>query len=188
MNARMERSPESTPDVFTMARRVDDIRNGYLALDAALRLVAESIDDSDDKSPEWIKLPGDITYRRDHVEALGRDPDVAREIRRAYLSGALLSVGDILADEQYLDRSPEFEFVRHIRNAVAHGNVFELKASHLEMLEKFPAYLIEGDGHKTHAIKESVNGRECLFGFVGPNHVLAALTAAAMRMVEIRFG
>lgn len=152
------------PDGAGVVKRVGDIRAGYFVLDAALRSLAESSKD------------------RAH------DPDVAQDIRRTYLSGALLSIGDMLADADYLDRSPEFEFVRHIRNAVAHGNVFEFKDYHLEGLEKYPAYLVSPDGSKSHAIKEKVHGRECLFGFLGPTQVLEAMDAAAKRIDEISIG
>lgn len=40
------------------------------------------------------------------------------------IRAALLNVGDELKKIDYLDKSPELEFLRHIRNGVAHGNRF----------------------------------------------------------------
>lgn len=183
----MENSLElPAPYVEPLWRRVSDIKDGYFALDSALRAIAEA--PPTDHGAEMVELPGEIAYKRSVFEDRARDPKVAKEIRRTYLSGALLSVGDHLADDEDVDRSPEFEFVRHVRNAVAHGNMFELNERALDMLDDFPAYLVHPDETHSHKIKGKLNGRECLFGFIGPDSVFAAFDAAVRRMEEIELG
>ncbi len=172
-------------DASTLDRKVWDLCDGYLALDSAFRALDESPEGDWQLSDEWITLPGKIEYRRSYFQARAKDPDVVREIRRAYLSGAILTVGELLAGAGYLDRSPEFEFVRHVRNAVAHGNVFKLEPRAVNELAKHPACLVGRDGTRTHRVKAELNGRECLFSFLGPNHALEAIQAAAARLESI---
>ncbi|UEL29462.1 hypothetical protein [Pseudarthrobacter sp. L1SW] len=39
----------------------------------------------------------------------------------------ILELGHLLAEEDYFDKRPLFEFVRHVRNAIAHGGRFHIK-------------------------------------------------------------
>lgn len=39
----------------------------------------------------------------------------------------ILELGHLLAEEDYFDKRPLFEFVRHVRNAIAHGGRFNIK-------------------------------------------------------------
>jgi hypothetical protein len=60
------------------------------------------------------------------------------ELARVWLVGALLTVGDALARHHYFDRAPELELLRHLRNGVADGNVFNI--DNPDTLAKFPAH------------------------------------------------
>ncbi|PWT77847.1 MAG: hypothetical protein C5B58_16105 [Acidobacteria bacterium] len=74
----------------------------------------------------------DGTPHRFHFEHFlkkaGSDPAMAKDLARIWLEGALLRIGDALAAPQncYFDRVPELELLYHLRNGVAHGNVFRL--------------------------------------------------------------
>lgn len=52
----------------------------------------------------------------------GPDERIAGEFDRTFLAGALIRLGDQLSRHGYFDDAPELEFVRHLRNGVAHGN------------------------------------------------------------------
>jgi hypothetical protein len=65
-------------------------------------------------------------------------PGAAEEYARSWLSGALITLGDTLAEHDYFDRAPVLEMVRHLRNAVAHGNRFEIRDP--SRLAKHPAH------------------------------------------------
>lgn len=62
--------------------------------------------------------------REDH------DPRVAtRESMTAWGDIVALTVGQKLAELDYLDRRPLFEFARHVRNAVAHNHRFDIRTN-----------------------------------------------------------
>ena len=67
------------------------------------------------------------------------------------IRSALLHVGDEFSAVGYLDRSPELEFLRHVRNAVAHGNRFNITRP-----LKLPA------SFRTYSISEALHGRRLL--------------------------
>jgi hypothetical protein len=54
--------------------------------------------------------------------------------------GALLTMGDELSGHKYFDRAPVLELVYHLRNAVAHGNRFNITDKGRERLEQHQAH------------------------------------------------
>jgi hypothetical protein len=66
------------------------------------------------------------------------NPEIVEELPRVWLKGALLTVGDALNDLQpkYLNKAPILEMVYHLRNGVAHGNVFHFLDSGRDRLHK----------------------------------------------------
>ena len=60
------------------------------------------------------------------------------EMDRVWLTGALIFAGDSLSRFKYFDRSPGLEIVRHLRNAAAHNNRFQI--DNPNQLVKFPAH------------------------------------------------
>ncbi|TDL44054.1 hypothetical protein [Microbacterium oleivorans] len=64
------------------------------------------------------------------------DPDA---VERSWWAGALLTLGDALAEANYLDRAPELELIYHLRNAVAHGNKVSLTGGGRTRLQRWPA-------------------------------------------------
>lgn len=57
------------------------------------------------------------------------------------IRSAILHVGDAFSSIGYFDRSPEIEFLRHTRNAVAHGNRFNITGP-LKLPASFRSYSI----------------------------------------------
>jgi hypothetical protein len=73
----------------------------------------------------------DGTSHRFHFERFLKtarsDPTIVDGLARIWLEGALLRIGDALAQPQnhYFDHAPELELLYHLRNGVAYGNVFK---------------------------------------------------------------
>lgn len=65
------------------------------------------------------------------------DPEIDEALDRAWLVGALLTLGDALFSEDYFDKSPEIEMIYHLRKGVAHGNRFNI--TNLRRLQNHPA-------------------------------------------------
>jgi len=111
---------------------------------------------SDNKiiSSEYYDLPLDPS-----LSYVAENPRATFAFLGLVIKSALLHVGDAFSAAGYLDRSPELEFLRHVRNAVAHGNKFNI-ASPLKRPASFRSYSIsealqgcrllrdrEGDGY-----------------------------------------
>jgi hypothetical protein len=67
------------------------------------------------------------------------DPAVELEYRRLWLKLGLIALGDALARDGYFTRTPELEVVKHLRNASAHGDVFEIRRPN--QLASHPAHV-----------------------------------------------
>ena len=101
----------------------------------------------------------------------GLDERIAGEFDRTFLGGALIRLGDELSRYVYFDRAPELEFVRHLRNGVAHGNRFDIR--HPDALLRRPAHTFWMHGlNALHPeffeITAQLNGEPVLFDFIGP--------------------
>jgi hypothetical protein len=74
------------------------------------------------------------------------------------LSVALLWIGDALTRASYFDRAPVLEFIRHLRNAVAHGNVFNLVNGEPRRPARFRQFEITANLHGTPVLFEYMMG------------------------------
>lgn len=121
-----------------------------------------------------------------------------REIRdRLWLAGAVLAIGDELdrAQPYYFDREPDLEFVRHLRNGVAHGNTFHFEGNQPTRPAHFtgPDQRLLSDGRTstpvgqshTFEITSSLEGQQVLFGFMGPGDVCDLMQFVANRLIRI---
>lgn len=90
----------------------------------------------------------------------GTDADIIAELERVWLTGCLLTLGDVLARHQYFDRAPELELLRHLRNGIAHGNRFRI--TNPTSLTAFPAHnrlaWVRGDTKAVFEITPSLDG------------------------------
>src|ERR1700727_4202 len=122
-----------------------------------------------------------ITYDHRHFFAGASRASFEEEYDRAWFSGALLSLGDALAQNNYFDRAPELEMIRHLRNAVGHGNRFRIDDP--AKLAKFPADTRNADPQPGAArqgyleITPAVHGQRCLFTFVDACELLVLFDA-----------
>lgn len=124
------------------------------------------------------------------LERARTDPAIGRELESVWLSGALLAVGDALAAHGYFDRAPELEFLRHLRNGVAHGNVFRI--DNPKSLTKYPAHnrlaLVRGDLKTEFEIVAGLNGQPVLFSYMGPGDVLDLLMSVGLYLIRMGNG
>jgi hypothetical protein len=110
-----------------------------------------------------------IRYLR---QAQERD-DFQLEYERAWLVGALLTLGDRLGDEDYFDHAPELELVFHLRNGVAHGNRFDVRGREL----RWRAHL-----YGKFEITPELHGRTVLFDFMDPGDVFQVFAAVRQHL------
>lgn len=89
------------------------------------------------------------------------------------IRAALLNVGDAFAKVDYLDKSPELEFLRHIRNAVAHGNSFNF----LHPLKRTASF-------KTYTITDSLQGSKLFRDHEGDGYLHEGDALALLDFLE----
>lgn len=110
-----------------------------------------------------------------HAEAFRSDQELARDLDMAWINHALVVLGDRLAAEDYFDRAPVLELLRHLRNAAGHGNRFDIRSP--EALAEWPAH--NRDAHarsrRTFEISPDLDGERFLFEFMAAGDVLDVL-------------
>src|SRR5207302_8761734 len=124
---------------FEIGQLAQELFTGYMAYASTsdllgrpeLSAVLASIEAS---NPGPAPVPIGLIQRRDGSEIYYDLAHAVRQISasaeyqgtydRLWLAGALLTLGDRLKVEGYFDHGPDLEFVRHLRNGVAHGNRF----------------------------------------------------------------
>jgi hypothetical protein len=126
-----------------------------------------------------------------HFLSQARDnPALADDLGRVWLVGSLLSVGDALGDNDYFDRAPELELMRHLRNGIAHGNKFRIDKP--ASLAKFPAHnrlaWIRSDNQSVFEISANLQGQPVLYDFMGPGDVLDLLMSIGLYLVRMGNG
>jgi hypothetical protein len=118
------------------------------------------------------------------------DASYLDEFKRTWLGGAVLVLGDKLAENQYFDRAPELELIRHLRNAVAHGNSFRIDRP--GSLITYPAHnrlaWVRSDMKSEFAIDISLQGKTFLFDFMGAGDVLDLLMSVGLYLIRMGNG
>lgn len=119
-----------------------------------------------------------------YLDRAARDAD---DYGRIWLAGAILKLGDEIK-RAGLPRTPEVEWVRHVRNAIAHGNCFRI--DHPAELDEHPAY-IPGrydDGSRNevrdHEIVPDLDGKPFLFEFVGEAELVSVFQVIGMHLAS----
>jgi hypothetical protein len=102
--------------------------------------------------------------------------ELRESLSRAWVVGSLLTVGDALASYKYFNHAPILELMRHLRNAVAHGNRFKIDKPH--RLKKRPAHnrdaSVKSDLGTVFEITPDLNGKP-LFDYVDVGDALDIL-------------
>jgi hypothetical protein len=109
--------------------------------------------------------------------------DIADDLQRTWLVGSLLTIGDALSNKGYFDHAPELELVYHLRNGVAHGNLFHFDQKRLKRLNKYPAHNkltpFRTDTTKFEIVA-GLHRHPVLFNFMGPADVIDVLSAVGV--------
>lgn len=121
-----------------------------------------------------------MTYHLPHYLAMASQPGRQEQFERVWLAGALLTLGDALGEHGYFDRAPILETVRHLRNAVAHGNRFDIRST--KQLAEYPAYTPDTSRGQHWEITPELNGTEFMFTFMQPSDVVSVLGWTAMHL------
>jgi len=115
---------------------------------------------------------------------------ITAELPRVWLAGSLLAVGDALSRQNYFDRAPELELVRHLRNGIAHGNRFVIRDP--QRLKNLPAHnrlaWIRGDKKTVFEISPMLNGKPVLFDYMGAGDVLDVLASVGIYLIRMGNG
>lgn len=134
----------------------------------------------------------DLTHA---ARTISNTPAYQSTYDRLWLAGALLTVGDALAVAGYFDRAPDLEFVRHLRNGVAHGNKFHFRTGEPSRRAYFTGpgktSLPDGtvlDSPPFFEITPPLEGQEVLFGFIGAGDVCDLLLFVGNRLIRIGNG
>lgn len=130
-----------------------------------------------------------IFHFTQYLARAGSDPAMVDELRRVWLVGALLAVGDALKRHDYFDHAPELEVLRHLRNGVAHGNAFRID---MTLLAKFPAHnrlaRIRSDNNAEFEITPNLQDQPVLFDFMAPGDILDLLMSVSDYLVRMGNG
>jgi hypothetical protein len=127
-----------------------------------------------------------------YLDQTRTNPDVVDELPRIWLVGSLLAVGDALSasKNRYFDHAPILELLYHLRNGIAHGNVFHFNTAGLKRLNKYKAHnKMAGVKSSTKAefeIVAGLQGKPVLFEFMGPGDVLDLLQSIEVYLTRIR--
>lgn len=103
------------------------------------------------------------------------DPAYNLDFLRSLFITVLSILGDALARNGYFDKTPELEFVRHLRNAVSHGNKFHFTSGGLSRSAQFGALVITG----------SLQDQPALFEFIGPGDLFALFDHVAAHLRQL---
>ena len=117
---------------------------------------------------------------------------------RLWLAGAVLTLGDVLDAENYFDRGPDLEFLRHLRNGIAHGNRFHLvngaprrparfTGSESKIAPDLSTNTGPGTG-TTFEVTSALDGSSVLFDFMGPGDVCDLFSFIGSRLIRIGRG
>jgi len=168
----------------TISRLAHRLGTGYFVHTSIL----EVLDTVDLAQPiDWTKesqaFRKDGSFHRfaaDHYfrEAVA-DEATRLDLDRVWIAGALLQLGDALDRIEYYDRAPILELVRHLRNAVAHGNRFRINKA--EVLDKFPAHNRDLRWHDGPAIEivAALHDQPLMFDFMNPADFVDVFLAVA---------
>jgi len=181
---------------YDVGQLAQDMGRGYTAHIAAIR-IAPRLDRN-----ATIRLitdyPSDFVQRKDGTEfsfdtqdALVdlADKAIAAELRRVWLTGSLLTLGDALKNHDYFDHAPELELVYHLRNGIAHGNHFTFTQRGLKRLKKHRANNHEASfRNMLFEITPAIKGQSVLFDFMGAGDVLDLLFSVGLHLKQIGQG
>jgi hypothetical protein len=132
-------------DMLAVSRTAQRLASGYYAFLVAQLVAAnpKSINSLPPDPTGEVKRKDGTTHTlnlRHYLDLFREDHGVQREVLRSWAMGAVLTLGDELFPHEYFDHVPVLELVYHLRNAVAHGNRFNITKNGRVRLARYPAH------------------------------------------------
>lgn len=109
------------------------------------------------------------------IQRIRFNPQYNLDFVGAFLMSNLSIIADALAHNSYFTKSPELEFVRHLRNAINHGNRFFFT----------PREPCRPAHFSTFTISKSLQGQNAFWSFLMPGDVLDLLEEVESQMRAI---
>jgi hypothetical protein len=209
LKQKYRRNPVNELGVGQLAQSLYNGYLGYLASTAVVRhpYTQDVIKRLEDENTGPAPVPIEPIMRRDGSAAyfdfshamhnITTTVDYQEIHDQLWLGGTLLTLGDELARESYFDTGPDLEFVRHLRNGIAHGNQFNLRRGEPRRPAHFtgpdrrgmPDGKITPPGQaNTFEITPGLHGQKVLFDFVGPGDISDLLLFISVRLIRIGNG
>jgi len=189
---------EEERQAFEIGRLADRFAQGYYGHSAAIKIARNPISKALLTTIEPGQcVPTETVVRKDgtkhvfsshyYLEQLNTS-EMADVLDKVWLAGSLLSLGDALSKHDRFRHVPELEMVYHLRNGIAHGNLFNFKPSGLARLAAHPAHnrtaRIRAPGVELE-ITPALHGRQVLFDFMCPGDVLDLLISVSIYLRQI---
>lgn len=128
-------------------------------------------------------------FERYLSQGLASAGEFREEVSRVWLSGALITLGDALTTHSYFDRAPELELVRHMRNAVAHGNRFKLANGEPRRPAHNLLAMVRGWNSDTQfVVTPGLEGRRLLFDWMHPGDILDVFLSVSNYLIRMGNG
>ena len=126
--------------------------------------------------------PYDLAYL---MEFLRSDPELRLEMDRAWCVSSLILLADRLAEDNYFDRAPVLEMMRHLRSGVAHGNRFTIRKP--SELKTWPAHTRDAaiQSGQPFEITPDLAGTPILFDYMGVGDVLDVLISVGTHLLDL---
>jgi len=183
---------------FEIGQMAERIHGGYFMHVAAIQIARDPRAVALSPNVEAGQIvPVGYVFRNDgtrqifhftHYLAQAVDPDMVDDLARIWLAGALLRIGDALARHQYFDHAPELELLRHLRNGVAHANLFDIRhPNSLRPAHNRDAW-IRSDTNAVFEITPNLQGQPVLFDFMGPGDVLDLISSVGLYLIRMGNG
>jgi hypothetical protein len=186
---------------FEAGQLAERMAHGYYAHSAAIAVATQP--DAPTLVPATLPrmtVPLGIVQRKDRTEHVfdfryflrlaSASPEITGELPRVWLAGSLLAVGDTLSRNDYFDRAPELELVRHLRNGITHGNRFVIRKP--DKRKKFPAHnrdaWVRSNKKTIFEISPALNGQPVLFNYLGAGDVVDVLLSVGIYLTRMGNG
>ena len=187
---------------FDVGRLAHRMVQGYYAHSAAIE-IARGPDAKTLASESPLGQIASYVTRKDRTQHifdlpyyLGQahtNPEIVDELPRIWLVGSLLTLGDALSRlrRSYLNHAPILELIYHLRNGIAHGNIFYFDNDCRRRLKKYPAHnrtarVKSRTGAEFEIVADDLHRKPVLFDFMGPGDVLDLIASVEVYLTRIR--
>jgi len=121
------------------------------------------------------------------LDLLREKRSLQEEVLRAWAKGAMLTMDVELAAHHYFDHAPVLELIYHLRNAIAHGNRFNITKPGSKRLARHPAHnrdaAVRSPLGTCYEVTCALSG-PFLFDFMGPADIIDLLQSVEVHLAK----